>query len=184
MRYVLITLLALLVDADGQCAEWQSIAGGSEFSFEATFEGEPLGGSFKKFDVRFDFEPAHPADSHLVVTVRLGAADMGDPDMNDVLFGEAWFDVDHFESADFDSRTVEAQSSDNFVANGTLTLKDVKQDVTVPFAWSRDGDRARMRGEFTLKRTDFDVGTGEWAAGDTIGITTRLVFDVLLEAAE
>lgn len=184
MRYVLLLLPVLLVDAEGQCAEWHSSGDGSEFTFETTFEGESIGGSFKNFDVKFDFEAANPSAGHLIVTVWLNAADMGDPDMNSVLFDQAWFDVERFESAVFESHTVEARSSNEFIAIGILTLKDVKQSVTVPFVWSRNGNEARMQGEFMLQRTDFGVGTGEWAAGDTIGITTHLAFDVLLKAAE
>jgi len=184
MRYVLMLLPVLLVNADGQCAEWHSIDDGSQFTFETTFEGEPIGGSFRNFDLQFDFEATNPSASHLIVTVWLNAADMGDPDMNAVLFDQAWFDIEHFGSAVFESHTMQAQTSDRFVATGTLTLKNVKQSVSVPFVWHRSGNQARMQGEFTLQRTDFGIGMGEWAAGDTIGIATHLVFDVLVETAE
>lgn len=183
MRYLALIALALVVHTGAVAAEWRS-TGESTFAFATTFEGEPIGGTFGRFDVCFEFDPESPGDAHLFVTVRLAAADMGDEDMNAVLFDEAWFDVARFDEAVFESRSVEAGPDHGFVANGTLKLKGFESDVGVPFMWSSDGSAARMRGAFTLRRTDFGVGTGEWATGETIGLDTELEFDVVLEPAD
>ena len=37
-----------------------------------------------------------------------------------------------------------------------------------------------MTGEFSLRRTDFGVGSGEWSTGDSIGLEVRLAFDIPL----
>ena len=38
-----------------------------------------------------------------------------------------------------------------------------------------------MKGEVVVDRTQFDVGSGEWATGETIGIEVRVRFDLVLE---
>jgi hypothetical protein len=38
-----------------------------------------------------------------------------------------------------------------------------------------------MRGELAIDRTRFDVGSGEWSGGDTIGTEVRVRFEVILE---
>ena len=180
-RFPLWAVLAINAHAAG--AEWRNIDGGS-FSFATTFEGESLGGSFRRFELGFRFDPETPADARLVVSVDLTAADMGDPDMNAVLFDTAWFDISRFANAVFESRTVKSRAGTEFVASGVLRLKGVEQAVAVPFTWTRDGELARMRGEFSLRRTDFGVGSGQWATGDSIGIEVRLAFDIPLSPTE
>lgn len=183
MKILLPSVFALFACSGAMGADWHS-TDDSTFSFETTFEGEPIGGNFGRFDVRFDFDPAVPGEARLVVTVGLAAADMGDADMNAVLFDEAWFDTARFDTAEFESNSIEKQPEQGFVAVGSLKLKGFERTVSVPFSWSCSGDTARMRGEFSLDRTDFDVGTGEWSTGDTIGLEVRLVFDVSLEPAD
>jgi hypothetical protein len=41
-----------------------------------------------------------------------------------------------------------------------------------------------MHGELTLKRMDFDIGTGEWASGEQIGNEVLLRFDLPFERAD
>ncbi|MDH5172171.1 MAG: YceI family protein [Gammaproteobacteria bacterium] len=175
--------LALAVGAHAAPAEWRSIEGGN-FSFATSYEGEPLGGSFSRFELAFRFDPDAPAAAQLVVSVDLTAADMGDPDMNAVLFDEAWFDIGRFATAVFESTAVQSRGEAEFVASGVLKLKGVERSVAVPFRWSRNGDRARMTGEFSLRRTDFGVGSGEWSTGDSIGLEVRLAFDIPLSPAD
>lgn len=181
-RPLLCALALLLACGNAHGEKWRSTGG--SFNFEATFEGESIEGAFRGFDVDFEFDPAAPADAQLKVTVRLGDADLGDPDMNAILFDPAWFDVGRFADAVYQSTAVQSRGDGEFTALGVLTLKGIEQPVTVPFTWQQNDAAARMHGEFSLQRTDFGVGSGEWSAGDTIGLDVRLAFDIALAAAE
>ena len=46
------------------------------------------------------------------------------------------------------------------------------------------GKRASMQGELTLRRTDFNVGSGEWSTGESIGLDVTLRFNVQLEPCD
>ena len=170
----------LLVAVPSSAAEWQ-MQPGSEFTFEATFEGVPTPGRFAGFELDLYFDPDNPDDARLRVTVDLAAADMGDPEMNAVLADPAWFDSATSPEAVFDSKDIDERPDGEFVANGILELKSTRQAVAVPFAWCESADGARMRGELVLERTDFDVGSGEWATDDSIGVDVLLRFDIRLE---
>ena len=67
-----------------------------------------------------------------------------------------------------------------FVATGELNLKGHRKPVDVPFTWSNSGDVAEMRGELTVDRTEFDIGSGEWSDDESIGTDVRISFIVLL----
>lgn len=180
MRHFLSVVLLLSVVAESAVAEWRS-TDGSRFTFETTFEGEELPGEFQSFDVVLQLDKAALVAATLVVTVDLAGADMGDPDMNDVLSDAAWFDVDTVGAAVFSSDAIHEVSPDAYVATGTLDLKGIQRTVEVPFEFHNgDATRAIMRGRFSLRRTDFNVGTGEWSTDDTIGVDVSLSFDVKL----
>ena len=153
--------------------EWISDGDGS-FEFEASFEGDPLPGEFTAFTVSW-------SDESLTVDVSLTASDMGDGEMNAILHDPAWFAVEQFDSAVFTAAEVSCGDDSQCVASGELELKGVKQPVEVPFTWSEDGDSATMRGEFKLDRTAFDVGSGEWSSGESIGVDVSLRFDINLK---
>ena len=155
----------------------------STFSFEASFEAAPLEGSFTDFDVRFEFDPQEPTGSSLQVTVALAGADMGDSDLNEAITAQEWFDVKGFSHAQYSSDDIVETAPGSYIAHGVLVLKGIEREVAVPFVWSRSADLATMRGEFMLKRSDFNIGTGEWASGEQIGIDVKLRFDLQLERA-
>ena len=170
----------LLAPALCVAAEWCSVDG-SELAFRTTFEGEALPGKFARFDVSLDLDPANPEGAALEVVVDLRAADMGDEDMNEVLFDVAWLDVARYAEAVYCSDAITEGSPGEYTATGTLRLKGREKSVAVPFTFSQTDASARMRGETVLKRSDFDVGTGEWSTGDSIGLDVAVAFDVRLE---
>jgi polyisoprenoid-binding protein YceI len=180
---VLISLALALTASPVLAAEWRMLEN-SEFTFEATFEGSAAPGRFAQFDLSLEFDPENPEAARLEVTVSLAGADMGDPDMNTVIADPVWFDVVNFPQAVFASERIEQTGLGEFVASGILNLKGISQAVAVPFSWSDDGTRGDMRGQFALQRIEFNVGSGEWAAGDAIGIEVQLQFDIQLERAE
>ncbi len=176
-------IVFLLAAMPAQATEWQMGSGG-EFTFEVTFEGVGTQGKFKRFDVMLKFDPKKLDTSRLRVSVDLTAADMGDPDMNAGIADPDWFDVAKYPQAVFESERIEARAPGKFVATGILNLKGINKPVAVPFSWSEKGNRANMRGEFIVQRTGFNVGSGEWATGDPIGIGVKLRFDVPLKRAD
>lgn len=182
VRYACFMVLLLAV-MPAQAVDWQSRSDG-KFTFEVTFEGVGALGEFKRFDVMLNFDPKKPDTSRLRVTVELVAADMGDPDMNEGIADTDWFHVGKYPRAVFESKRIEAGAPGKYVATGILTLKGISKPVSVPFSWSEKGKRADMRGEFVVKRVNFNVGSGEWATDDPIGIDVKLRFDVSLKRAD
>jgi polyisoprenoid-binding protein YceI len=178
MRALLVSLLCLAALPAG-ASDWR-MQDGSTLTFESTFEGTPLPGRFVHFDVMLNFDPLNPAGAKLRVSVNLEAADMSDPDMNAAIAGPDWFGVASFPIASYQSSEIVAVAPGQFLARGELDLKGVRQDVDVPFSWTGSGDTAEMRGELMLRRSDFDIGSGEWASGDQIGIDVKLQFSIKL----
>jgi polyisoprenoid-binding protein YceI len=180
MKRTAILLVSMLTAAGALAGEWR-IQGEGELLFEATWEGQAVPGRFHDFEVVLDAGDGDIAGAALTVTVNLGSADMDDPDINEAIAGAEWFAVSEHPVATYTSESIEAAPDDGFIAEGHLDLKGVRLPVAVPFQWSESDGRAEMRGELTIDRTRFDVGSGEWATGEPIGTGIRVSFHVTLE---
>ncbi|MBV8247465.1 MAG: YceI family protein [Comamonas sp.] len=168
-----------------QAAGWKmDAAAGNRLEFIATFEQSPATGVFKDFDVRFDFDPEKPAGGRLDVSIRVSSADMASVDINKAIATREWFDFARYQQAEFHANDIRRLSGDasagRYLARGVLSLKGVQQPVEVPFAWKAAGAGAMLEGEFVLKRAAFGIGTGEWAATDTVGADVTVKFRVKL----
>ena len=147
---------------------------------EASFSSQVLGTGVMECDL-LDTGDGSLVGSKLTVTVQLEGADMDDPDINEAIVGAEWFAVDEHPVATFTSDHIEEAADGGYLAPGFLALKGVRLPLDVPFHWSESGDRAEMSGDLVIDRTHFNVGSGEWASGDTIGTDVRVGFTVMLQ---
>jgi polyisoprenoid-binding protein YceI len=70
-----------------------------------------------------------------------------------------------------------------FTAEGTLTIRDKSQPVTLTFTQEEySATRGRVKGSTTLKRLLFGVGQGEWA--DTKTISDDVLVDFVITATK
>lgn len=175
-------LLCLFAAGSAAAADWRMDPAASRLTFEASYQGEAVPGTFKQFDTRLRFDPARPAGGRLEVTVKLPSADFGSAEINEAVREPEWFDLARFMEASFVSTDIQRTSDSRYVARGTLRLKGASQAVAVPFTWQASGKSAEMKGELMLKRTAFGIGTGEWATDDPIGTDVKVMFDVRLQA--
>ncbi len=164
-------------------ADWKMDPAGSRLEFTATFEKAAAPGVFKEFDTRLRFDPEKPADSRLVVAIKVTSADMSSADVNTAIRGPEWFDFARFPQAEFHATDIRRTEGGRYLARGTLSLKGVQQPLEVPFTWAGSADAATMEGEFTVKRGIFSIGTGEWTATDVIGADVKVKFRVRLRKA-
>ena len=173
-------ILALVVVAAAPAADWQIDAPRSKLEFVATFKSAKASGVFRSFDARVRFDPDHPADNHIDVTIAVASADMIDAEVNQAIRGPEWFDAARHPQAAFHSNDIRTLGANRYLAHGTLALKGIELPVDVPFAWSGAAGAATMTGELSVKRADFHIGTGEWAPTDIIGADVVVKFSVRL----
>jgi polyisoprenoid-binding protein YceI len=176
----LLSLLWLVCAGTAAAAEWHMDPTASELSFQVSYQGAPAPGSFKQFGTQLRFDPARPAGGALNVTVKMASVDMGSADINEAIRGTEWLDLGKYAQAEFTSADIKRVADGRYIADGTLRLKGVQRPVQVPFTWMSEGNAARMKGELTLDRTAFGVGSGEWAAADPIALAVKVRFNVRL----
>lgn len=175
--------MVLLIAAQAQAAERPLIEKGSEIRFRFSQMNVPAEGRFKHFSGKIDFDPAQPQAAQVSLQVPVASFDFG-PEVDAEVAKPEWLNSAKFPVADFESRTVKALGGDRYEAAGSLTIKGVTHDVTVPFQYrGLAADRAEVAGEFAIQRADYGVGGGEWGGFDVVANEVQIRFKLQLGPA-
>ena len=137
---------------------------------------------FKKFTAQLDFDPAKPTAGSANLTIDTGSYDLGDDSYNKQATDKDWFDTTHFPTATFVSTAIAPAGGTKFNVSGKLTIKGKSQNVTVPVTVMSQGTTQTFDGSLPIKRTQFDVGLGEWK--DTSVVADEVVIKFHLVAAK
>ena len=178
---IFLAMLALISSPIWAGDPWTSQQKDSQLQFIVRYEGQEVVGVFHAFQVKFAFDPADLNAASLEVLVDINSADLDSDDLNSEILKPDWFAAAQFPQARFFSDSIRANGGDTFIAEGTLRLKGIEKTFQLPFTWSTDDAQAFMQGEVALQRTDFSIGSGEWASGDTIDTTVKVHYQVMLQ---
>ncbi|NTX51220.1 YceI family protein [Myxococcus sp. CA051A] len=147
----------------------------SAISATAKQMGVPLNGKFKKFDVSIEFDPAHLEQARVQVTIDTASFDLGEGEYNKRLHGKDWFDVATYPRATFQASSVKAGGAGKYDVAGKLTIKGHSKSVVIAVALKETGSTRIFDGELPIKRTEFNVGAGEWK--DTSVVADEVVIN-------
>ncbi len=122
----------------------------------------PVDGKFRKFSAQLTFDPAKPTAGSANVSIDTGSYDLGAADYNKQAQGKEWFDSATYPSATFVSSGIAPAGGNQYKITGKLTIKGKSQVVVVPVTIASQGATQTFDGTLPIKRSQFDVGTGEW----------------------
>ena len=171
--------------------EWNVDAGKSSITFTARQMGVPTTGKFKTFKASVKFDPDNLEASTVEVLVDAASADAGNPDIDKELKQQKWFDVARYPTVQFVTTAFRVKSKDAagkgiYEAVAELTIRDVTEEVVLPFKLEIGADPAdatqlvaRATGDLTISRTKFGVGRDEWRDTKIVGDDVGLAIEVL-----
>jgi polyisoprenoid-binding protein YceI len=142
----------------------------------------PTDGKFNKFSAQVSFDPAKPAAGSANITIDTGSYDLGDDDYNKQVRGAEWFDAAKYPTATFVSSAIAPAGGTKYNVTGKITIKGKSQTVTVPVTITQQGGTETFDGSLPIKRSQFDVGTGEWK--DTSVVADEVVIKFHIVAAK
>ena len=171
--------LAFSAPASAAPATW-SVDPASKLTFQGAMNGQAFSGTFRRWSAQIVFDPKALAASKAVVTVNVASAATGDADRDQSIPTDDWFAAGKFAQAAFVTRDFRDLGGGKYAADGDLTIRGVKQAVTLPFTLAISGDTARMNGAIVLNRTAFGVGQGQWKTGEVVD--TKVTVNVALIA--
>lgn len=155
---------------------WQVNAKKSRLGFVSSWSGEPVLGEFSDWQANIVFAENSLEKSHIEVKVNLAKVSTGDSQRDEALPTADWFNAEQYPQAIFKSNKIISKGKQRYQAQGTLSLKNVSQKVTLDFVLNVKDKLAKAQGTAQLDRTAFGVGQGEWAATDSIPAVVKVQF--------
>lgn len=154
-------------------------AAGSTLGFASSYDGESFEGRFARFTADIAFDPAS-ATGRFDVVIDLASANTENEERDEVLLGEEFFNAVAMPQARYTATRFRKLEDGRFVAEGTLTLRDVTQAVPLTFRWT-PGAMPKLEGVASVPRLAFKVGTGDWADLELMPDAVRVTTSVVLE---
>jgi polyisoprenoid-binding protein YceI len=141
--------------------------------------GVSVDGKFKKFDAQVSFDAAKPEAGSANITLDMSSYDLGDDEYNKQIRGKEWFDSATFPKATFVSSGIAAAGGNQYKVTGKITIKGKSQTITVPVTVTQQGATETFDGSLPVKRTQFDVGTGEWKDTSVVADDVIIKFHIV-----
>ncbi|HEY1960905.1 MAG TPA: YceI family protein [Rhizomicrobium sp.] len=180
MKKIALSLGVLLSTAAPASAaqHWAVDYSKSKVGFTVQWNGEPFTAVFRSWKADIDFDPADPAHARAQVNIDLASEASDDPQTDDGVKGAEGFQVSQFSTATFLTTAFTHKSGNQYIATGTLSIKGISRAITLPFTFTLSGNTAHVVGHAQVVRTDFKVGTGEWAKPDPVATNVTVNIDL------
>lgn len=139
----------------------------------------PTEGVFKKFSEQVKFDPAKAAQGSAQVTIDIASYDLGDKMYNDQVAGKDWFDAKAYPQATFVSTAIAPAGGNKYNVTGKLTIKGKTETLTVPVTVTQAGATQTFDGVLPIRRSAFNVGTGEWKDTSIVADDVQIKFHIV-----
>ena len=162
----------------------------SAINFEVTHFFTPVNGQFNDYEATVNFDPENLEESMIDVQIMVSSIDTKNERRDGHLRTDDFFNAEKWPHITFKSTSIESTGNNEFVANGTLTIKDVSKEISLPFTLLGVRDNpmqentlvAGITASTTVDRTDYTVGTGDWASDAVIGDEVTIDLNLELNA--
>lgn len=175
-----IFVFVFLATGSALCDEWTVRPDESRLGIIASQQGAEFEAVFERFTAEVVFDVEDLSATQINVSIDLTSFNSENETRDSEISKPEWFDAMAAANATFQVDEVRALEPGMFEATGRLTLKGISKKVVLPFSLDFDEDTVRMQGAATIWRTDFNVGTGQWADESAVG--HRVVVEVSLVA--
>jgi len=166
----------------------------TEINFSVKHFFTPVTGTFRDYQVDFQFDRENPENSSMKVTIDVASVDTNNERRDNHLRSGDFFNAAEFPQMTFESTSVKKVSGNQFVATGKLTIKGITQEIDLPITVLGTTDLppqmqemmggitqiASFEASTTLDRRDFEVGVANWA--QTMIVSGDVVVSISLEA--
>lgn len=157
----------------------------SEIGFQVRHLMTRVRGRFTDFSGTLEFDREQPEASFVTFSVNTASVDTSTAARDEHLRSEDFFFVEAYPTMTFVSSRIVQRSDDEFDVVGTLTIRGIAKEVTLPVRFlgeaSDNGEtRVGFEGETTLNRKDFGLQwnaaleTGGFLVGDEVKVSVAI----------
>lgn len=138
-------------------------AGHSEVSFQIRHLVTQVRGNFNDYEGTINLDPANLEKSSVDFRIKAASIDTNHADRDKHLRAEDFFFVEKYPEITFKSKSVKKAGKDTYDVAGTLTMRGVSKEVTLPVTYLgavKDpwgNEKAGFSTEVTLNRKDYGI---------------------------
>jgi polyisoprenoid-binding protein YceI len=158
----------------------------SEVTFQVRHLLTKVRGRFSDFSGTIHVDEEEPGNSSVSLRIDAASIDTNNSDRDQHLRSDDFFAVGTYPTITFDSSRIVRSGADSYDVTGTLTIRGVAREVTLPVAslgtakdpWGNA--RAGFETELTINRKDFGLlwnatlETGGFLVGDDVRISVSI----------
>jgi polyisoprenoid-binding protein YceI len=158
----------------------------SEVGFQIRHMMTKVRGRFNEYEGKIQADRAKPESSSVELTIQAASIDTANANRDKDLRSDSFFDVEKFPQITFKSSRIAARGKDAYDVTGTLTMRGVSREITVPVTVlgimknQRGIETAGFETTLTLNRKDFGItwnramDTGGVLLGDDVTVSINL----------
>lgn len=180
IRIFIYWLVLFFVPASQAATAWQIVPNESNIIFTATKHNIPIIGHFKTFLGVINFDPTQLDASNVRVMIDINSISTENKEISEALKGPEWFDAKSYPQALFAANKFTQVANNTYALNGDLTIRDKTLPVTLILVLDQySPTKFHGQGSFKIKRTQFDLGRGEWAKTDVLKDEVQVNFNLM-----
>ncbi|RPD99148.1 polyisoprenoid-binding protein [Aureibaculum marinum] len=179
---VAVTALSTLSIKAQDATLWKIDKSHTSVNFSINHFFSAVTGKFSDFDGKIYFDPTNLNGSKADFTVAINSIDTDNSKRDKHLQSKDFFDANTYPKLSFKSTKFEKKSNKEYLMYGKLTIKNTSKDVVLPFKITGEMEHPMMKRtlilgvviDTTIDRTDYEVGTGDWAATMVVGDKVKI----------
>lgn len=182
---IVIFLFVLIagVPAHAAAPQWTLDPAHSQIYFDVKHIYSTVRGGFEDFTATVHFSPDDLAGSRFDFAVAVKSVNTGNTKRDGHLNSGDFFDSGKYPTMTFSSSAVKHVRDDQYVVEGTMTVKDVSQKVSVPFTllgvttspFDKNTEVAGFEARMTIDRLAYHVGGGKFYKLGVVGKTVDVL---------
>jgi len=184
--FIFVLVMGAFNSQAQQAKEWKLDKAHTSVTFGVKHFFSTVNGNFTDYEGSFYFDPDKLPASKFAFNIPVSSINTNNKKRDADLVSDNFFNAEKYPEIKFVSTKFEKKSDTEFVVHGDLTIKDVTKNVAIPFEITGQMDHPMMKGtkilgmafKTSLNRTDYKIGTGNWAStmvvGDNVDIEINL----------
>ncbi len=126
-------------------------------NYTIAFSNKDVSGVFKEMSGSIIFDATKLSSSKFDLKIKVESISTGNGIQNKHAKGDEWFNAEKYPNIEFISSKIE-KTDTGYKAVGKLEIHGVKKDYSIPFTFTKKGNKATFVAKFSVDRTDFGVG--------------------------
>ncbi len=184
-----VGLLSFGISNSMKDKSWTVDRAHSSVSFEINHFFTPVEGRFNDFVIELNFDLYQPENGHISAEIKVGSVDTSNEKRDNDVKSKNFFEAAKYPVMMFHSSSITKNGESEFLVKGSLTIKGVTNEIEIPFMvlgimdhpFKKGSELMSLKSEFTINRTVYKVGTGDWMRTNVVGDEVKI--KILIEAS-